>query len=64
MAVVLFTPANITLPAVIWSTWFTGELGQSSAMSLVFMLIFLPVALVYLVQRINRRRPETTALVG
>jgi iron(III) transport system permease protein len=64
MAVVLFTPANITLPAVIWSTWFTGELGQSSAMSLVFMVIFLPVALVYLVQRASRRRAETTALVG
>ncbi|MGA2395377.1 MAG: iron ABC transporter permease [Candidatus Lustribacter sp.] len=64
MAVVLFTPANITLPAVIWSTWFTGELGQSSAMSLVFMAIFLPVALVYLAQRTNRRRPESTPLVG
>lgn len=64
MAVVLFTPANITLPAVIWSTWFTGELGQSSAMSLVFMVIFLPVVLVYLLQRANGRRSETTALVS
>jgi iron(III) transport system permease protein len=64
IAVVLFTSANITLPAVIWSTWFTGELGESSAMSLVFMVIFLPVVLVYLLQRVNRRRPETTALVG
>lgn len=64
MAVVLFTPANITLPAVIWSTWFTGELGESSAMSLVFMVIFLPVVLVYLLRRARRSRPETTAFVG
>lgn len=56
MAVVLFTPSNITLPTVIWSTWYTGELGQSSAMSLVFMALFLPVALVYLFQRAGRRR--------
>lgn len=61
MAVVLFTPANITLPAVIWSTWFTGELGQSSAMSLVFMAIFLPVVLAYLVQRVSRKSEVTVS---
>jgi len=63
MSVVLFTPSNITLPTVIWSTWYSGQLGQSSAMSLVFMTLFLPVALVYLVQRVNRRRavPQPTA---
>jgi ABC-type Fe3+ transport system permease subunit len=50
MAVVLFTPSNLTLPTVIWSTWYSGELGQSSAMSLVFMLLFVPLVLVYLVR--------------
>jgi iron(III) transport system permease protein len=51
MAVVLATPANLTLPTVIWSTWYTGEMGQATAMSLVFMLLFLPLALVYLLGR-------------
>jgi iron(III) transport system permease protein len=46
MAVVLATPANLTLPTVIWSTWYTGQIGQATAMSLVFMLLFLPLALV------------------
>jgi iron(III) transport system permease protein len=58
MAVVLFTPTNITLPTVIWSTWYSGDLGQSSAMSLVFMALFFPVALVYLLQRVGRRRND------
>lgn len=50
-AVVLTTPSNLTLPTVIWSTWYTGEMGQSTAMSLVFMLLFLPLAFVYLLGR-------------
>lgn len=54
MAVVLATPANLTLPTVIWSTWYSGEVGQSTAMSLVFMLLFLPLALVYLLRRRKR----------
>ncbi|HLI22087.1 MAG TPA: ABC transporter permease subunit [Stellaceae bacterium] len=56
MAVVLATPANLTLPTVIWSTWYTGEMGQATAMSLVFMLLFLPLALVYLIGRRARGR--------
>jgi iron(III) transport system permease protein len=59
MAVVLSTPANLTLPTVIWSTWYTGEMGQATAMSLVFMLLFLPLALVYLLGRRVRSRGET-----
>ncbi len=59
MAVVLFTPSNLTLPTVIWSTWYTGELGQSSAMSLAFMALFLPLALAYLVR--GRARPGRAA---
>lgn len=51
MAVVLATPSNLTLPTVIWSTWYTGEMGQATAMSLVFMLLFLPLALIYLFGR-------------
>lgn len=51
MAVVLATPSNLTLPTVIWSTWYTGQVGPSTAMSLVFMLLFLPLALVYLFGR-------------
>jgi iron(III) transport system permease protein len=54
MAVVLATPANLTLPTVIWSTWYTGQIGQATAMSLVFMLLFLPLALVYLFGRRQR----------
>jgi ABC-type Fe3+ transport system permease subunit len=48
---VLATPSNLTLPTVIWSTWYTGQIGQATAMSLVFMLLFLPLALVYLLGR-------------
>jgi iron(III) transport system permease protein len=54
MAVVMATPANLTLPTVIWSTWYTGQIGQATAMSLVFMLLFLPLALVYLLRRRQR----------
>ena len=55
MAVVMATPSNLTLPTVIWSTWYTGQIGQATAMSLVFMLLFLPLALVYL---LGRRGPR------
>jgi iron(III) transport system permease protein len=54
MAVVLSTPSNLTLPTVIWSTWYTGQIGPATAMSLVFMLLFLPLALVYLFGRHKR----------
>ncbi len=59
MAVVLATPANLTLPTVIWSTWYTGQIGEATAMSLVFMLLFLPLALVYL---LGRRGTSVTRL--
>jgi iron(III) transport system permease protein len=54
MSVVLSTPSNLTLPTVIWSTWYTGQIGPATAMSLVFMLLFLPLALVYLFGRHKR----------
>ena len=62
MAVVLTTPANLTLPTVIWSTWYTGEMGQATAMSLVFMLLFLPLALVYLLGRRARGGRDASLL--
>jgi iron(III) transport system permease protein len=59
MAVVMATPSNLTLPTVIWSTWYTGQIGQATAMSLVFMLLFLPLALVYLLGRHGTGASET-----
>jgi iron(III) transport system permease protein len=59
MAVVLATPSNLTLPTVIWSTWYTGQIGQATAMSLVFMLLFLPLALIYLLGRRAAGASET-----
>lgn len=54
MAVVLVSPSNLTLPTVVWSTWYDGNVGSSAAMSLLFMLVLLPLAIVYL--RVARGR--------
>lgn len=62
MAVVMTTPANITLPNVIWSTWYGGQLGQATAMSLVFMVMFVPLVAVYLIG--GRARSGNVAALG
>ena len=53
MAVILFTPDNLTLPTVIWSTWYAGQIGISSAMSLVFMALLFPIVLLCLTRQLS-----------
>jgi iron(III) transport system permease protein len=48
VAVLLFSPRNITLPVVVWSLFNAGNISQASAVSLVMMAILLPLVLLYM----------------
>lgn len=54
MAVVLLTSSNLTLPTVVWTTFYSGKTGESAAISLIFMVLFLPLMAWYM--RITLRR--------
>jgi iron(III) transport system permease protein len=45
LAMILYSPKNITLSVVIWSLWNSGEHGPSAAVSLIMLAIMLPVML-------------------
>jgi iron(III) transport system permease protein len=47
MAAFLVTRDNITLPVLVWEQWNTGNSGEAAAISLLFMLMFLPLIAVY-----------------
>jgi ABC-type Fe3+ transport system permease subunit len=47
MAVLLFSPASVTLPLVIWSLWLSGQLNQAAAITLVVVGCLLPLILLY-----------------
>lgn len=48
IATVLLTTSNLTLPTVIWSTFYSGAIGAAAALSLTLMVLFIPLVLVYL----------------
>jgi iron(III) transport system permease protein len=54
MAAILVTRENVTLPTVIWSFWFVGDLDKAAATSLGFILLLLP--LFWLYWALGRRR--------
>ncbi len=47
LATVLYSPANITLPVVVWSIWSSGNLGVAAAVSLVLFCGLGPLILGY-----------------
>lgn len=47
LAVILSTADNITFPAVVWSLWLGGGLGQASALAIVMLLMMAPLIVLY-----------------
>lgn len=43
LAILLSTPNNITLPVVVWSLWISGGLGQSSALTIIMLVLLAPI---------------------
>lgn len=48
VATMLFSPRNVTLPAVVWNLWNSGNTAQSSAVSLVMLVVLLPLVVLYM----------------
>jgi iron(III) transport system permease protein len=47
VAVFLTVQDNITLPAVVWSYWYSGGINKASAVTLVMTLVLTPLILVF-----------------
>ena len=47
VAVFLISHDNITLPAVIWSYWFSGATNLAAAVTLVLTAVLTPLILVF-----------------
>jgi iron(III) transport system permease protein len=47
VAVFLISQENITLPAVIWSYWFSGATNQAAAVTLLMTAVLTPLILVF-----------------
>jgi iron(III) transport system permease protein len=47
VAVFLISQESITLPAVIWSYWFSGAINQAAAVTLLMTLVLTPLILVF-----------------
>jgi iron(III) transport system permease protein len=47
VAVFLGVQNNITLPAVVWSYWYSGGINKASAVTLVMTLVLTPLILVF-----------------
>jgi iron(III) transport system permease protein len=48
IASLLVTPANVTLPMVIWGIWQTGSLSRAAAAAMMGLIFMLPVIFIYL----------------
>lgn len=48
IATILFSPANITLPVVIWSLFSAGNIGQASAASIIMVSVLILPVLIYM----------------
>jgi iron(III) transport system permease protein len=58
LSVLLSTPANMTLPVVIWSIWSSGGLGRASAALVCFILVVLPFIILYIIALQRPRRGD------
>ncbi|MGH7823786.1 MAG: ABC transporter permease [Candidatus Binatia bacterium] len=47
VAVFLISHESITLPAVIWSYWFSGAINQAAAVTLLMTLVLTPLMLIF-----------------
>ena len=47
VAVFLIGQESVTLPAVIWSYWFSGAINQAAAVTLLMTLVLTPLILVF-----------------
>jgi iron(III) transport system permease protein len=47
VAVFLTAQDNITLPAVVWSYWFSGAKNQAAAITLLMILVLTPLVLLF-----------------
>jgi iron(III) transport system permease protein len=47
VAVFLISQDSVTLPAVIWSYWFSGAINQAAAVTLLMTLVLTPLILVF-----------------
>jgi iron(III) transport system permease protein len=47
VAVFLISQDSVTLPAVIWSYWFSGAINQAAAVTLLMTLVLTPLVLVF-----------------
>jgi len=47
VAVFLISQESITLPAVIWSYWFSGSINQAAAVTLLMTLVLTPLILIF-----------------
>jgi iron(III) transport system permease protein len=47
VAVFLISQESITLPAVIWSYWFSGAINQAAAVTLLMTLVLTPLILIF-----------------
>ncbi|MGH7090233.1 MAG: hypothetical protein ACREFQ_15160, partial [Stellaceae bacterium] len=47
MAAFMVTRDNITLPVLVWSEWSNGNSAEAAAISLLFIMMFLPLVGVY-----------------
>jgi iron(III) transport system permease protein len=47
LTVILTTPGNTTVPAMIWNMWLAGDIGKSTAAVVCFVLGMMPLMLIY-----------------
>lgn len=47
VATVLYSPANMTLPVLVWNYWQNGDTGVASAISLVILIGLTPLVVLY-----------------
>ena len=47
VAAVLFSPANVTLPVVVWNQWTAGAMGSAAAVTLVMLMVLTPLLFLY-----------------
>ena len=59
VAVFLVSHDSITLPAVIWSYWFSGAINQAAAVTLLMTLVLTPLILVFWWFGRRQMMPET-----
>lgn len=47
LAVIVSAGGNITMPVVVWSLWLGGGMGESSALTMIMLVVMVPIIAVY-----------------